>query len=68
MIRNQRTIERVIRVVFGLALLFLFFAGPKTAWGLLGIVPLVTGLLGWCPLYQLLGISTCPTPKSAKAS
>lgn len=58
---NEHPIERVLRIVLGLALITLFFVGPKTPWGLLGVVPLLTGLLGSCPLYSLLGLSTCPT-------
>jgi hypothetical protein len=49
----------VVRVVAGLAILSLVFVGPKTAWGWFGLVPLATGILGWCPLYALVGISTC---------
>lgn len=58
--RNEHTIDRAIRIVIGLALLSLVFIGPKTLIGLVGIVPLATGLLGSCPLYTLLGLSTCP--------
>jgi len=58
--RNEHNVERVVRVVLGLAILSLVFLGPQTMWGILGIVPLATGLLGTCPLYTLLGISTCP--------
>jgi hypothetical protein len=58
--KNEHPAERVIRVVVGLALLALVVVGPKTLWGLIGIVPLATGLLGTCPLYTALGISTCP--------
>jgi hypothetical protein len=58
--RNEHPYERVARVVLGLALLSLFFFGPRTAWGLIGIVPLITGLTGVCPLYSLFGFSTCP--------
>lgn len=61
--RNEHTIERGVRVVIGLVLLALVFVGPKTMWGLLGIVPLATGLLGSCPAYTLLGVSTCPMRK-----
>jgi len=57
--KNVHTIERVVRVALGLAILSLVFVGPKTAWGWLGLVPLATGILGWCPLYVLLGINTC---------
>jgi hypothetical protein len=58
--RNEGTIDRVLRVVAGAALVSLVFVGPQTAWGWIGVVPLVTGLLGNCPVYSLLGISTCP--------
>ena len=56
--KNIGDIERLIRVVTGLAIVSLFFVGPKTPWALLGIVPVVTGLVGWCPPYTLLGINT----------
>lgn len=59
--RNEHPVERGLRIVVGLALLSLFFVGPKTPWGLLGIVPILTGSLGSCPVYTLFGISTCPT-------
>jgi len=58
--RNEGTVDRVLRVVAGAALVSLVFVGPQTAWGWIGVVPLVTGLLGNCPVYSLLGISTCP--------
>jgi hypothetical protein len=57
---NEHFIERKLRVILGLGILSLAFAGPKTPWGYLGIVPLATGLLGTCPLYTLFGWSTCP--------
>ena len=57
--RNEGTIDRVLRVLAGIVLLSLVFVGPQTAWGWLGVVPLVTGLAGTCPLYSILGISTC---------
>lgn len=63
--RNEHTVERVIRVLIGLALLSLVFVGPKSMWGLVGLVPLATGLIGSCPLYTLLGISTCPLNDAA---
>ena len=56
--KNIHPIERVIRVVLGLIILSLVFVGPKSLWGLVGILPILTGLIGWCPPYQLLGIST----------
>lgn len=57
---NEHNLERALRIALGLILLSLVVVGPRTLWGLLGIVPLATGLLGSCPLYTLLGISTCP--------
>ena len=60
MSKNEGTIDRVLRVVLGLVLLSLVFVGPQTWWGLIGLVPLVTGLIGSCPVYSILGISTCP--------
>ncbi|SLN62787.1 hypothetical protein PSA7680_03306 [Pseudoruegeria aquimaris] len=59
MSRNEGTLDRVLRVILGLALLSLVFVGPQTLWGLVGLVPLVTGLVGVCPIYSLLGIKTC---------
>lgn len=62
--RNEHPIDRVIRVVLGIALLSLVWIGPQTSWGWVGVVPLVTGLVGSCPLYRLFGISTCSIGKS----
>jgi hypothetical protein len=56
---NEGTIDRAIRVILGLALLSIVVVGPKTMWGLIGLIPLVTGLVGMCPLYRLAGIDTC---------
>ncbi len=56
---NEHPLERLLRVVLGLGLLSLAFLGPRTPWGYLGLVPLATGLLGSCPLYTVLGLSTC---------
>jgi len=57
--RNEGTLDRALRIIAGLVLIALVFVGPQTAWGWVGIVPLVTGLAGFCPLYRLLGINTC---------
>ena len=57
--RNEHTVDRVIRVVAGLVLVSLVWIGPQTPWGWVGLVPLVTGLVGSCPVYRLFGISTC---------
>jgi len=59
MTKNEGIIDRVARVIVGLALLSIVFVGPQTLWGLIGIVPLVTGLVGTCPVYSILGIRTC---------
>jgi cadmium resistance protein CadD (predicted permease) len=64
MTQNVGKIDRLIRVIVGLAVLSLIFVGPQTMWGLLGLVPLGTGLIGWCPPYSLLGINTCATKSS----
>lgn len=60
---NEHPVERWARVVLGV--LSLTLVGPQTLWGLLGLVPLVTGALGSCPLYTLLGISTCAVKQRA---
>lgn len=57
--RNEGKIDRGVRVILGLGLLSLVFVGPQTMWGLVGIVPLLTGLVGMCPLYRLVGLNTC---------
>lgn len=57
---NEAIWDRMIRVVLGIGLLSLVFVGPQTPWGIVGVVPLLTGLVGFCPLYRLLGLSTCP--------
>lgn len=57
--KNEGKVDRGLRVVVGLAVLSLAFVGPETAWGWVGLVPLITGLVGVCPLYSILGINTC---------
>jgi hypothetical protein len=61
---NVGSIDRAIRVIAGLGLISLVFVGPQTVWGWIGVVPLVTALIGWCPPYALLGINTCGTKQS----
>ncbi|MGZ8410212.1 MAG: YgaP family membrane protein [Hyphomicrobium sp.] len=56
---NVGTIDRTFRIVLGLALLSLVFIGPQTLWGLVGLVPLLTGLTKFCPAYSVAGVSTC---------
>lgn len=55
---NEGTIDRAIRIVLGLGLLSLAFIGPQTPIGYVGVVPLATGILGFCPAYRLLGLRT----------
>jgi Protein of unknown function (DUF2892) len=62
-VTNEGTLDRFIRIVIGIALLSLTVVGPKTMIGLVGIVPIVTGLVGFCPLYRLVGIRTCALPQ-----
>jgi hypothetical protein len=57
---NEGTMDRALRVIAGLALIGLTLSGTIGAWGWIGVVPLATGAIGMCPLYSLLGISTCP--------
>ena len=59
---NEGAIDRSLRVLVGLALIGMAWFGTIGPWGYIGVVPLVTGAAGVCPLYSLLGISTCPAP------
>jgi hypothetical protein len=54
--------DRIIRIILGLVLLGLTTFGIIGVWGYIGLIPLATGLLKWCPIYTILGINTCPTP------
>lgn len=60
---NEGTIDRALRVIAGLALIGLTVSGTIGAWGWIGVVPLATGLIGICPAYSILGLSTCPMKK-----
>ena len=61
---NEGTIDRAIRIVLGLGLLSLVFVGPQSPLGYIGLVPLATGLIGFCSLYKIFGFSTCPAKKT----
>jgi len=61
---NVGTVDRILRVVVGIVLISLVFIGPKTAWGWIGVIPLATAFVGFCPAYRLLGIGT--TAKKSK--
>lgn len=58
---NEGTIDRLLRIAAGILLLALTYNDTIGPWGWIGVVPLLTGLVGWCPLYTVLGIHTCPT-------
>ena len=57
--KNVGGIDRTLRIVLGLVLIGLAASGAVGWWGYLGVVPLLTGLIGWCPPYALLGWNTC---------
>ncbi|MGE4280639.1 MAG: DUF2892 domain-containing protein [Magnetospirillum sp.] len=61
MSKNVGGIDRILRIVVGLALIALAVTGTVGLWGYIGVVPLLTGLIGWCPAYLPLGIKTCRT-------
>ena len=63
-LKNEGTVDRVLRVIVGAVAISLVFVGPQTAWGWLGLVPLITGLVGNCPVYSLLGINSCGIKQS----
>lgn len=60
-VNNAGTVDRALRAIVGLVLIALALTGTIGAWGWIGVVPLFTAALGWCPAYTLLGIKTCPT-------
>lgn len=60
---NEGTIDRALRVIAGLTLIGLTVSGTIGAWGYIGVVPLLTGIIGICPAYSILGLSTCPMKK-----
>lgn len=64
MTANVGQIDRILRVALGIVLLSLVFVGPKTLWGLVGLIPLITGLAKFCPLYRIFGIRTCAIRQS----
>ena len=69
MTHNEATWDRALRVIVGLGVVSLVVVGPQTLWGLLGLMPLVTGLAGYCPLYQVVRLSTAPpAQKSERAA
>lgn len=61
---NEHSVERVVRVALGMTLVGLTATGSIGLWGYIGVVPILTGLVGNCPIYTLAGISTCPIRKT----
>jgi hypothetical protein len=60
---NEHNVERIVRVVAGLGITSLAFVGPQSSWAFLGLIPVITGAVGSCPLYTILGVSTCRMKK-----
>jgi hypothetical protein len=65
---NVGAIDRVLRAIIGLALISLVFVGPQTQWGWIGLVPLLTAVVGFCPAYRLFGLRTCKVHPQSKRS
>ncbi|QEQ95436.1 YgaP family membrane protein [Neptunomonas concharum] len=57
--KNIGTIDKIVRILVGLALIALVFVGPQTPWGWIGVPVILIALVGWCPLYKLVGFSSC---------
>jgi len=65
---NVGGIDKILRIAVGAVLLILAIMGIGTPWTWIGVVPLVTGLIGFCPLYTILGINTCPVNPNQQSS
>ena len=65
---NAVLLDRAIRIILGIALIALAVTGHWAPWGWIGVIPLLTGITGFCGLYQLIGIKTCPAQTTAKRS
>jgi hypothetical protein len=55
---NVGNIDRILRIIIGVGLISLYFFGPKTAWGWIGVIPLATASISWCPIYKFVNINT----------
>ncbi len=66
MSKNIGNIDRLLRIAVGALLIVATLMGALPVWGWIGVVPLTTGLLSWCPAYTLFGIKTCPLESSAE--
>ena len=62
--KNIGGLDRIVRIVVGAVLIALVFVGPKTPWGWIGLVPLLTAFVGFCPAYRLFGICTKPSDRA----
>ena len=60
---NEGAWDRIIRVIAGLAIISLVFIGPQSPWGWFGLIPLATGVVGFCPAYAVFGVNTCGVAK-----
>jgi hypothetical protein len=63
---NIHPIERAFRIILGVGLIAFALVGVESTWGYIGVVPLLTGLYGWCPAYKLMKFSSCPIHKKHK--
>jgi hypothetical protein len=61
---NEHVIDRALRVIAGLVLIGLAASGTVGVWGWIGVLPLVTGIVGFCPAYAIFGMSTCSMKKT----
>lgn len=59
MAKNEGNLDRILRLTAGVVLVGLAATGTVGVWGWVGVVPLATGAMGWCPLYSVFGINTC---------
>jgi hypothetical protein len=57
--KNVGGIDRILRIIVGLGLISLVFVGPHTPWGWIGVIPLLTAFVSFCPAYRLIGLNTC---------
>lgn len=64
--KNVGAVDRVMRVGLGLLIASAIFIGPRTPWALVGLIVVGTGLLGWCPLYEIVGMNTRATQRSSE--
>lgn len=63
--KNLGNLDRSLRLIAGLILISLVFIGPKTAWGWVGIIGVLTAAIGYCPLYSLFGVKSCPLKRNS---